>query len=31
MTRPTTNAQLSLMAVPIDRRLRNDSFVWFLT
>jgi hypothetical protein len=31
MTRPMTNAQLSLMAVPIDRRLRNDSLVWFLT
>jgi hypothetical protein len=31
MTLPMTKAQLSLMAVPIDRRLREDPFVWFLT
>ena len=31
MTRPMTKAQLSPMAVPIDRRFRKDSFVSFLT
>jgi hypothetical protein len=31
MTRPMTNAQLSLMAVPLVRRLRHDSFARVLT
>lgn len=30
MTRPMTKAQLSLMAVPIGRQRRQDSFVPFL-
>jgi hypothetical protein len=30
MTRPMTKAQLSLMAVPVDRQHRKDSFVRFL-
>jgi hypothetical protein len=30
MTRPMTKAQLSLMAVPIGRQHRQDSFVQFI-
>ena len=31
MTRPITKAQLSLMPVPINRRLREDSIIHFMT